>query len=365
MAVKIAAFIVDLYFTVNFYQMAEKEKPYKETTILDIARELNVSKSTVSRALKNHHSIGEVTKKAVMDLAKKYNYHPNDIASSLSKRSTKTIGVIVPLLSHYYFSTVISGIEELAYKAGYKVIICQSAESYEREVIVSQTLLSSKVDGLLVSISRETKNADHFKVFQQRNIPVIFFDRVCPGIDASSVIIDDYLGSFMAVEHLIQQGCRKIAHLAGPPLLLITQNRINGYKDALLQYGLPINEELIIDCGTGLEQVNGREAAQKMLDTGLRPDAIFGFCDPIAIGAMLALKENNIKIPEQIAVVGFCNEPMDTVVEPQLSSLVQPAFQIGEAAAEMFFQQIENKSTGIQKKVLSTELIVRGSSLIK
>ena len=343
--------------------MADPMKQYKETTILDIARELNVSKSTVSRALKDHYSIGEVTKKAVQDLAKKYNYHPNDIASSLSKRSTKTIGVIVPLLSHYYFSTVISGIEELAYKAGYKVIICQSAESYKREVIVSQTLLSSKVDGLLVSISRETKNADHFKLFQQRNIPVIFFDRVCPEIEASSVIIDDYLGAFMAVEHLIKQDCRKIAHLAGPPLLMISQNRINGYKDALLKYGLPIEEELLIDCGTGLEQENGRQAAQKLLDAGHRPDAIFTFCDPLAIGAMVALKQNNIKIPEQTAVVGFCNEPMDTVVEPQLSSLVQPAFQIGETAAAMFFHQIKSKSMAVQRKVLSTELIIRSSSL--
>jgi DNA-binding LacI/PurR family transcriptional regulator len=342
--------------------MAETPQQYKETTIIDIAKELKVSKSTVSRALKNHRSIGEATKKAVLDLAKKYNYHPNDIASSLSKRSTKTIGVIVPLLSHYYFSTVISGIEELAYKSGYKVIICQSAESYEREVIVSQTLLSSKVDGLLVSISRETKNYDHFKIFQEKNIPIVFFDRICPEMEASSVIIDDYLGAFMAVEHLIKQGCRRIAHFAGPPLLLITQNRINGYKDALQQYGLPFEEELLIDCGPGLEQENGSQAAQAMLDAGLRPDAIFAFCDPIAIGVMITLKKNNVKIPEEMAVVGFCNEPMDTIVEPQLSSLVQPAFQIGETAAEIFFQHIKNKSSAIEKRVLTTELIVRSSS---
>jgi DNA-binding LacI/PurR family transcriptional regulator len=345
--------------------MTHVPNPYKETTIIDIAKELNVSKSTVSRALKNHRSIGEATKKAVQDLAKKYNYHPNDIASSLSKRSTKTIGVIVPLLSHYYFSTVISGIEELAYKSGYKVIICQSAESYEREVIVSQTLLSSKVDGLLVSISRETKNYDHFKVFQEKNIPIIFFDRICPEIEASSVIIDDYQGAFMAVEHLIQQGCRRIAHFAGPPLLLISQNRINGYKDALKAYNISFKEELLIDCGPGLEQENGSQAAQQMLDAGLRPDAIFAFCDPIAIGVMLTLKKNKIKIPEEIAVVGFCNEPTDTVVEPPLSSLVQPAFEIGETAAEIFFQHIQDKTSPIEKRVLSTELIVRESSLKK
>lgn len=337
-------------------------KLHKEATIADLARELNVSKSTVSRALKNHHSIGEATKKAVNDLAKKYNYHPNNIAYSLSKSSTKTIGVIVPLLSHYYFSTVISGIEELAYKAGYKVIICQSAESYEREVIVSQTLLSSKVDGLLVSISRETENYDHFKVFQQKNIPIVFFDRICPDMEVSSVIVDDYQGSFTAVEHLIKEGRRRIAHFAGPPLLQISRNRINGYKDALSKYALPFDEQLLIDCGSGLEQENGSEAAQNMLDAGIMPDAIFAMCDPIAIGVMITLKKNNIKIPEQIALVGFCDEPMAKVVEPQLSSLVQPAFRVGEAAAEIFFHQVASKSAVIEKKILSTELIIRDSS---
>jgi len=342
--------------------MEGKQQEFKQTTIIDIAKELNVSKSTVSRALNNHSSIGDATKKAVQDLAKKYNYHPNDIASSLSKRSTKTIGVIVPLLSHYYFSTVISGIEELAYKAGYKVLICQSAESYAREVVVSQTLLSSKVDGLLVSVSRETKDADHFKVFQSRNIPVIFFDRVCPGMEASSVIIDDYMGAFTAVEHLIQQGKRKIAHLAGPPLLNISQNRVRGYKAALEKYGLPFDEELLITCNTGLERENAIEATQVMLNKGILPDAIFAFCDPLAIGAMEALKSNDIKIPEQVAVVGFCNEPMATVVEPRLSTLVQPAFKIGAAAAQLFFDQINNNSQAVEQKVFRTNLIIRESS---
>lgn len=173
---------------------------YKDATMLDIARELKVSKSTVSRALKDHPSIGKKTKQAIQDLAKKYNYHPNNIAYSLSKKSTKTIGVIVPMLSHYYFSTVISGIEELAYKSGYKVIICQSAESYDREVIVSQTLLSSKVDGLIVSISRETVKSDHFKVYQNKNVPIVFFDRICEDMEVSSVTIDDYQGAFTVVK---------------------------------------------------------------------------------------------------------------------------------------------------------------------
>lgn len=342
--------------------MAETEKQYKETTILDIARELKVSKSTVSRALQNNPSISEATTQAVWKLAKKYNYHPNNIAASLSKRETNTIGVIVPLLSHYYFSTVISGIEEVAYKAGYKVIICQSAESYEREVMASQTLLSSKVDGLLVSISRETVRSDHFKIFQQKKIPIIFFDRICPDLDASSVLVDDFMGAFTAVKHLIKQGRRKIAHLAGPSALLISQNRINGYKAALEQYGLPFDENLMVSCEYGLERENGSEATQQLLDAGIIPDAIFAMCDPVAIGAMLTLKKNNIRIPEQTAVVGFCDEPIATVVEPQLSTLVQPAFQIGEAAVELLLNQIKNKQNVVQKKVFTTHLIVRDSS---
>lgn len=332
---------------------------------MDIARELNISKSTVSRALQNHPSISEATTQAIWEVARKYNYLPNNIASSLSKRSTKTIGVIVPLLSHYYFSTVISGIEELAYKAGYKVIICQSAESYEREVVASQTLLSSKVDGLLVSISRETVNSDHLKVFQQKNIPIVFFDRVCPDMEASSVVIDDYLGAFLAVEHLILQGRRRIAHFAGPPALQISQNRIRGYQDALKKYGLPLDDELLVSCGDGLEQANGSQAAQQMLDAGIVPDGIFAICDPIAIGVLLTLKKNQIRIPEQVAVVGFCDEPIAQVVEPNLSSLVQPAFEIGVAAAQIFFNHINKPGTAIEKKVFSTHLVVRESSFKK
>lgn len=338
-------------------------KIYKEATILDIARELKVSKSTVSRALKDHPSIGEATKKAVNDLAKKYNYHPNNIAYSLSKNSTRTIGVIVPLLSHYYFSTVISGIEELAYKSGYRVIICQSAESYDREVIVSQALLSNKVDGLIVSISRETDNSDHFKLFQEKKIPIVFFDRVCQDMEVSSVTVDDYHGAFKAVEHLILSGRRRIAHFAGPPLLQISANRIKGYKDALSKHGILFDEKLLIDCGEGLEQENGSQAAQKMLDAGIRPDAVFAICDPIAIGVMVTLKKNELKIPDEVAVVGFCDEPVAKVVQPQLSTLVQPAFTIGETTVELLLHHINNKSAAIERKVLSAELRIRESSL--
>ena len=174
---------------------------------------------------------------------------------------------------------------------------------------------------------------------------------------------DDYEGAFKAVEHLIKEGRRKIAHFAGPPLLQISRNRIDGYKDALLKHGLPFDESLLIDCGSGLEQENGSKAAQDMLDAGIRPDAIFAICDPIAIGVMMTLKRNNIRIPYEISVVGFCDEPVAKVVEPQLSTLVQPAFQIGETSVELLLKQIGNPSPLVEKKVLSTELKVRESSI--
>lgn len=213
-------------------------KIYKEKTILDIARELNVSKSIVSRALNNHFSIGDATKKAVHDLTKNIITTPTISPIVYLKTPLEPL-VLLFRFSRITISTVISGIEELAYKSGYKVIICQSAESYEREVIVSQALLSSKIDGLIVSISRETNNPDYFKVYQGKKVPIVFFDRVCPDLEVSNVTVDDYQGAFTVVEHLIKEGRRKIAHFAGPPLLQISIQRINGYKDALLKNGLP------------------------------------------------------------------------------------------------------------------------------
>jgi len=335
----------------------------KEITLIDIARELNVSKSTVSRALQNHHSIGAATKKAVLELAEKYNYQPNAIASSLFKKSTKTIGVIVPILSHYFFSTVIAGIEEVAYKAGYKVIICQSHELYEREVIVSKTLLSAKVDGLIVSVSKETVNMDHFQSFLNKNTPLVFFDRLPTGIQSNSVSVDDYEGSFKIVEHLIEQGCRKIAHFTGPLNITLAQNRLQGYKDALRKHNIPVNEEMIYECG--FERSQGIATTEKLLADKIAPDAIFAVCDPVAIGVMLTLKQKGISIPHDIAVVGFNDDPTATVIDPPLTTVAQPAFEIGIAAGNIFLKQVTEPGGGYIKEILKTNLAIRQSSLWK
>ncbi|MES2278225.1 MAG: LacI family DNA-binding transcriptional regulator [Bacteroidota bacterium] len=333
----------------------------KEVTLIDIARELNVSKSTVSRALQDHHSIGSATKEAVRKLAEKYNYQPNAIAASLSKKSTKTIGVIVPILSHYFFSTAIAGIEEVAYKAGYKVVICQSNELYEREVIVSKTLLSAKVDGLIVSVAKETINMDHFQTFINKNIPLIFFDRLPVGIKSNSVSVDDYDGAFKMVEHLIKQGFKKIAHFTGPLNITLSQNRLQGYKDALRQYNIPVNNALIYECG--FERTQGIASAKKMLADGISPDAIFAVCDPVAIGIMLTLKQKGIKVPDDIAVTGFNDDPTATVIDPPLTTVIQPAFEIGVAAGNIFLKQISQPGGRYIKKVLKTKLVIRQSSI--
>ena len=333
----------------------------RPVTISDIAKELSVSKSTVSRALHDHHSISESMKQAVRALVKKYNYHPNAIASSLFKKSTKTIGVIVPILSHHFFSTAIAGIEEVAYKAGYKVIICQSNESYKREVSVVKTLLSAQVDGLIVSVSRTSHRMDHFELFLNKSIPVVFFDRLPNGIESNSVSVDDYKGAYLVVEHLIKQGFKKIAHFSGPLNVNVSKNRLRGYIDALESYKIPYDPQLVFEAG--FERKHGVETAERLLANGNLPDAIFAVCDPVAIGLMLTLKSRGLRIPEDIAVAGFNDEPIATIIDPPLTTIVQPAFEMGVSAANILLQKISpNANKSFVKEIHNTILKVRASS---
>ncbi|QKJ29513.1 LacI family DNA-binding transcriptional regulator [Mucilaginibacter mali] len=330
-----------------------------EITILDMAKELQVSKSTISRALQDHHSIGAAMKQAVRDLAAKYNYQPNAIASSLSNRSTKTIGVIIPILYHYFFAAAIAGIEETAYAHGYKVIICQSGESYEREVIAARTLFSARVDGLIVSVSRKTSDMEHFKLFQDKNIPLIFFDRLPVGIESDSISVDDYQGAYKVVEHLVKRGYKKIAHFAGPLNITLCQNRLRGYKDALQDNGLPFDESLVYECG--FERRHGVQTAKQLQKSNL-PDAIFAVCDAVAVGVILTLKERGISVPKTVAVAGFNDDPIATIVDPPLTTTVQPAFAMGEEAAKIFFKKVDGKAKKPVKKILKTSLVVRKST---
>jgi LacI family transcriptional regulator len=334
-----------------------------QVTIKDIARELNISPSTVSRALKDHPDISPETKKIVNDLARELNYQPNAIALSLRGGKTNTIGIIIPEIVHFFFSTIISGIEEVAYSAGYNVIICQTNESYLREVTDTNALLSSKVDGMLVSISRETKNFDHLKKVRDSGIPIVFFDRFCDELNTSRVIVNDYDGAFHAVEHLIEQGCKRIAHFEGPTNLLISKNRLEGYHAALKKHGMETSPSLIRTCPNG-SQEEAFELMTDMLESHDPPDAVFCHSDLSAFGVMQATKKKGLKIPQDVAVVGFSNWQFSSFVEPPLSTVIQPGFEMGMIAAELLLNELnakDNEFDHVTRK-LKAELVIRDSS---
>ncbi len=339
-----------------------------EITIKDLARELNISPSTVSRALKDHPDISNKTKKAVVALADELQYTPNIIAQSLRKSKTNTIGVLIPRIIHYFFSTVISGIEDVAYNAGYNIILCQSDESYEKEVSDTKALFRSRVDGFLVSCSRETRQFDHLIDIYNRGIPMVFFDRVFEGLDTNRVIVDDYEGSRKAVQHLVDVGCKRIAHLAGPQGLEISKCRLQGYKDVLEENGIQFDSELVKSDPERREFEGGYKIIQAMLELPGPPDAIFAHQDVAAIGAMKAIKEKSLKIPHDVAVVGFSNWQMSLYTDPPLSSVSQPGFEMGQEAARLFLKQMNHKDPDgnypyiSETKILKTKLIIRESS---
>lgn len=336
-------------------------------TIKDIAKELGISASTVSRALKDHPDISPETKKQVQELAEKLHYQPNTIALSLRQSKTNTIGVIIPEIAHFFFSTVISGIEDIAYSKGYNVVISQSNESYEREVTDTKALFNSRVDGVLVSISRETKNFDHFTELINRNMPLVFFDRVVENIDACKVIVNDEQGAYEATIHLIEQGYYRIAHLAGPQNLDISVNRLNGYKAALMDNKYMLDDNLVRVCGLGTFE-EAESITNELLDYRFPPDAIFANNDVAAYGAMTAIKKRGLRIPEDVAIVGFSNWRFSGLIQPALSSVMQPGFKMGQEAARLLLKQIELKDSEervVETISLRTNLVVRESSLRK
>ncbi|QOD62325.1 LacI family DNA-binding transcriptional regulator [Polaribacter haliotis] len=334
-----------------------------EVTIHDIANILEIDSSTVSRALNNSPRVAKKTKDKILAKANELGYQRNHLASNLRKSKTFTIGVIVPRISRHFFSSAIAGIEETAFKAGYNVIICQSLESLEREQSIIDTLLANRVDGVLVSISMETINYNHFKGLQQRNIPFVFFDRHCNISENSKVVIDDFEAAFTAVEHLIEQKSTEIAHFAGPQNLEIYKNRFKGYKAALEKYNIPFREELVIT--STLMEKDGSENVKKLLALPYKVDGIFCANDVVAIGTIQHLKKMNIKIPEEIAIVGFSNESISSVIEPALTTINQSGTEIGNVATKLLLDKISNKTKkGIHETIIvKTNLIERTSSL--
>ncbi len=335
----------------------------KKVTIHDIAKKLDITASTVSRALNNNPRISETTKKAVLEAARSLNYQPNNLAAALRKGKSQLIGIIVPTINRSFFSSVIRGVEEVANKLDYRVIVSQSNENVENEIALLNALLNARVDGVLVSIGKNTEHFDHYKSLLKKGIPLVLFDRTTNEIGTSQVIIDDYLGGFQATEHLIKQGCTKIAHFTNVKLVNIYHERYRGYKNALEKYQIPFDDSLVYESNMQLD--DGRECTKKLLSTGKEFDAIFSASDYAAAGAMQVLKEHHIKIPEDIALAGFSNEPFTSFTDPPLTTVSQFPIEMGQVAAESFFEILNSKKKKIipQKTVLQPELIIRASSL--
>jgi DNA-binding LacI/PurR family transcriptional regulator len=333
----------------------------KPATIKDIAKQLNVSISTVSRAMRNAPDVNIETRKAVLALSDELRYQPNKLALSLKQKQTHNIGVIVPNLD-YVLATMVKGIDEVALEAGYTVMVCQSNESFGREIVNTRRLLDSLVDGFIVSVSSETKVFDHFRKIQEKQMPMVVFDRVPADLKAPCVRLDNMDGGFQATEHLVEQGYKRIAILAGPKNLGISNSRLEGYVQALKKHKMKPDPQLIIHCD--FNQHYAYLATQELLNMKKRPDAIFTISDRMAIGAMLAIKEKGLKMPHDIGLVGFNNEPVVSLVTPAISSVDQPAFELGKMAAKLFIETVHNnEDMSHVEEVLKTKLIVRESSM--
>ncbi|MEN7546814.1 LacI family DNA-binding transcriptional regulator [Rapidithrix thailandica] len=356
-----------VYLQTFFYLWKEEYNRMgkKQTTIHDIAKELKLNASTVSRALNDDSRVKKETKELVKQTAKQLNYQPNTMASGLRKGRSNTLGVVIPRINRHFFSNVIYGIEAVTNKAGYHVIICQTDESYEKEVEGIETLLSARVDGILLSVSKQTKDSEHLKKIVDQGIHLLLFDRVFEELEVSQVVLDDFAGSFEAVEHLVAQGCRKIAHLGGPDYLNIYRNRRKGYLAALEKHGLEVKEEWVLE--DALTKVRGREVIRELMQSEDKPDALFCASDFSALGAILQLKEMQVKIPEEVAVVGFANEPYTDIMCPTLTSVEQYSVQMGKYVAELFIEEIQSKQKQVkpQKIIVSPKLMIRESSLKK
>jgi LacI family transcriptional regulator len=338
---------------------------YEAITIKDIAKALGLSTSTVSRALRGSYEISSETKRMVIEYAEQFNYRPNPIALSLKERRSRSIGVVVCEIANNFFSQAINGIESIAYNRGYHVIISQSHESYEREVVISEHLASRSVDGLLVSLSTETEQIAHFKNLHDKGFPIVFFDRITDEIDTYKVVADNFKGAYDATQHLIDIGFKKIAHLTSASHLSISKERLNGYKAALAANQINVNEAYIKNCNHGgMIYKELEEAVKSLVNLKDKPEAIFSAGDRLTVSCLAALKTIGLKVPDDIALVGFSNSPLVELLNPSLTSVKQPAFEMGQVATELLIKLIESKRpvTEFEKIVLQTEVNIRDSS---
>ncbi|GAB2802587.1 LacI family DNA-binding transcriptional regulator [Rhabdobacter roseus] len=333
----------------------------KYTTIKDIAKALDISVATVSRALRDTHDVSPETRDKVLAVAAALNYKPNFNATGLVHQSTHHLGVLIPTITNYYFSTVITGMQEVAHQHGFNLVLYLTNDSPEREQRIVQNLVRTSLDGLLACVSSRAAEYNHFQELLDESMPLVFFDRVPDDtIKTSKVVQDDYEGAFKAVEHLIQSGYTKIAHITGPKGLQLTENRAQGYLDALRKYNLPVRSDWLIY--SGFSQQEGEMDAEKLLESRDRPDAVFAVNDRKAVGAILVLKRKGIRVGKEIGVMGFTNDPISEIVSPTLSTVAEPAYELGRASCQLLLNQLK-KNTFVQEQVvLRSQLVARAST---
>ncbi len=352
------------HFTIHHNRENDKTPKRKnhQTTIIDIAKAMGLAVSTVSRALRDHPETSPHTRQAVKKIAEELNYRPNSLAQRLSKRETQTIGVIIPDIETYFFSSILTGIQQVASKAGYKVMVCQSNESHTTEVANTHAFMTNWVDGLIICHSKETKTFDHIKMYLKKGIPIVHFDRVCEEVETSKVLLDDTNGSFMVTEHLIEQGCKRIAAIAGPEHLYVSKKRLDGYLKALKKHHIEPDPSLIFYSDLTIPSV--LNIVDKILDNNIPVDAIFSIFDAGAIRVLAHLKRRGIRIPEQMCVASFGNEPMGEFIEPSLTSFDPQTYKIGETAAQLFLEQIiEGEDFTPKTNMIKGTLVIRQSTL--
>ena len=342
-------------------------KPMEEKvpmTMKDIARKFGISVATVSRALKDSPRISEQRRREIQQYAREHNFYPNAIGEALRHSRVmpqRVIGVIVPEFTHYYFSSILTGIEEAAAVRGYRIMVALSGEQYEREAHICENFLRYKVCGVIVSQAKDTKNYDHYERLIDAGIPIVFYDRICTGVNASRVVVDDYMGAFKAVTHLIETGCKRIAFYGGPLQLEISKNRFNGYKDALLKNGIPIDDNIIRICDN---RADAEILTPTLMALDTPPDGFFAVNDDTAIGILYTVKHTGYRVPEDIGICGFTNGQRAVACDPMLTTVEQRGHRVGEEAATILMDKVEGllPMDKVEKRVVRTRLVIRGTT---
>lgn len=339
-------------------------KELKQITMKDIASAFGVSVATVSRALQDSPRISAERRAQIQAYAREHYFIPNMLAESLRhsrQKPMKVIGVIVPEIAHFYFSSILSGIEEEASSRGYRIMVAQSDERYEREVRICQSFFENKVCGIIVSQAKDTRDYGHFQRLIDSGVPLVFYDRICTGINASRVVVDDYMGAFNAVNHLIETGCKRIAFYGSPMQLEISKNRFNGYKDALLKHHLPFDEGL---CGVCDNRTDAEAITPEVLRKANRPDAFFAVNDDTAIGILYTVKRMGLRVPQDISICGFTNGQRAVACDPMLTTVEQRGPMVGAEAVDVLIGHVEGTipEGKIERRVVRTRLIIRGTT---